>query len=110
MSTHKHCLLGGARPNGARLSCGATLERAQTYDSSKRRRRQLQAQVRPATIEPHDAHTLALHEHERPPLPQTPTNIVFLVAAQPNGARLSCAAPNVHQPTSIIATAASGAG
>jgi len=67
-------------PNGARLSCGATLERAQTYDSSKRRRRQLQAQVRPATIEPHDAHTLALHDHEPRTLPRAPTNIVFLVA------------------------------
>ena len=35
-----------APPNGARLSCGATFEHAQTYDSSNRRRRQLQALVR----------------------------------------------------------------
>src|SRR5438034_10686451 len=91
-------------PNGARLSCGATFEHARTYDSSNRRRRQLQAQVRPATIEPHDAHTLALHGHEPRPLPRAPTNIVFLGGARPNGARLSCGAlmkdsfPNLRAP------------
>src|SRR5439155_11310484 len=72
--------LGGARPNGARLSCGATFEHAQTYDSSKRRRRQLQAQVRPATIEPHDAHTLTLHDHEPRTLPRAPTKLLSWVA------------------------------
>src|SRR6266581_5169982 len=40
-------------PNGVRLSCGATFEHAQTYDSSNRRRRQLQAQVRLALIDSH---------------------------------------------------------
>src|SRR5439155_10770496 len=33
-------------PNGARLSCAAMLQRSQTYDSFKSRRRQLQPQVR----------------------------------------------------------------
>src|SRR5690348_12430120 len=33
-------------PNGVRLSCGAKFEHTQTYDSFKRRRRQLQARVR----------------------------------------------------------------
>src|SRR3989442_5964230 len=81
-----------AQPNGARLSCGATFEHTQTYDSSKKRRRELQALVRPATIEPHDEHTLALHGHEPRTLPRAPTNIVFLGGARPNGARLSCGA------------------
>src|SRR5207249_4078922 len=76
----KYCLPGGARPNGARLSCGATFEHAQTYDSSNRRRRQLQAQVRPATIEPHDAHTLTLHDHEPRTLPRAPTELSSWVA------------------------------
>src|SRR5437667_147432 len=67
-------------PNGARLSCGATFEHAQTYDSSNRRRRQLQAQVRPATIEPHDAHTLTLHDHEPRTLPRAPTELSSWVA------------------------------
>src|SRR2546426_7043500 len=35
-------------PNGARLSCGAKFEHTQTYDSFKKRRRQLQALVRQA--------------------------------------------------------------
>src|SRR5438034_8012853 len=97
-------------PNGARLSCGATFEHAQTYDSSNRRRRQLQAQVRPATIEPHDEHTLALHGHEPRTLPRAPTNTVFFGGARPNGTRLSCGAPNVHKPTLVLAPSASGAG
>src|SRR5439155_8774835 len=33
-------------PNGVRLSCGAKFEHTQTYDSLKKRRRQLQALVR----------------------------------------------------------------
>ena len=37
---------GGRLPNGARLSCGAKFEHTQTYDSSKKRLRQLQALVR----------------------------------------------------------------
>src|SRR5437773_11778490 len=86
-------------PNGARLSCGATFEHAQTYDSSNRRRRQLQAQVRPATIEPHDEHTLALHGHEPRTLPRAPTNTVFFAAPRPNGARLSSGATFEHAQT-----------
>ena len=35
-----------APSNGARLSCAARLQRSQTYDSFKSRRRQLQPQVR----------------------------------------------------------------
>src|SRR5439155_15531458 len=103
--TTKEVAVVGAQPNGARLSCGATFEHAQTYDSSNRRRRQLQAQVRPATIEPHDEHTLALHGHEPRTLPRAPTNTVFFGGARPNGARLSCGAlvkdsfPNLRAPS-----------
>src|SRR5438034_9988159 len=86
-------------PNGARLSCGATFEHAQTYDSSNRRRRQLQAQVRPATIEPHDEHTLALHGHEPRTLPRAPTNIFVIAGARPTRARLRRAASYIRNPT-----------
>ena len=44
--TTKEVAVVGAQPNGARLSCAAMLQRSQTYDSFKSRRRQLQPQVR----------------------------------------------------------------
>src|SRR5438445_12763046 len=62
-------------------------------------RRQFQPQVRPATIEPHDARTLTLDGHEPRTLPRAPTNIVFLGGARPNGARLSCGATFEHAQT-----------
>jgi len=44
--TTKEVSVVGAQPNGVRLSCGAKFEHTQTYDSLKKRRRQLQALVR----------------------------------------------------------------
>src|SRR5439155_25857677 len=38
--TTKEVAVAGAQPNGARLSCAAMLQRSQTYDSFKSRRRQ----------------------------------------------------------------------
>src|SRR5437899_13054038 len=73
-------------------------------------RRQFQPQVRPATIEPHDVHTLALHGHEPRTLPRAPTNIVFLGGARPNGPRLSCGALKKDSFPNLRAPAASSAG